>query len=51
MQPPPDLGDTAERDYFTSERGWSLCKQRKEPVYINEQWDRVAHITTYAIIA
>ena len=28
----PRLADTAERDYFTSERGWSLCKNNwKEP--------------------
>ena len=28
----PRLADTAERDYFTPERGWSLCKNNwKEP--------------------
>ena len=25
----PWLADTAERDYFTSERGWSLCKNNQ----------------------
>ena len=30
---------------FHPQRGWSLCKNNwKEPKYINEQWDRVAHI-------
>ena len=29
---PPRLADTAERDYFAPERGWSLCKNNwKEP--------------------
>ena len=28
----PRLADTAERDYFTPQRGWSLCKNNwKEP--------------------
>ena len=34
----PRLADTAERDYFTSERLITMQKQLKEPVkYINEQ--------------
>ena len=42
----PRLADTAERDYFTSERGWSLCKNNwKEPRSIlMSSADRVAHI-------
>ena len=42
----PWLADTAERDYFTSERGWSLCKNNwKEPRSIlMSSVDRVAHI-------
>ena len=42
----PWLADTAERDYFTSERGWSLCKNNwKEPRSIlMSSADRAAHI-------
>ena len=43
---PPRLADTAERDYFTLQRGWSLCKNNwKEPRSIlMSSADRVAHI-------
>ena len=42
----PRLADTAERDYFTLKRGWSLCKNNwKEPRSIlMSSADRVAHI-------
>ena len=34
----PRLADTAERDYFTSERGWSQVKTTEgTQKYINEQ--------------
>ena len=42
---PPRLADTAEWDYFTSERLITMQKQLEgTQKYINEQWDRVAHI-------
>ena len=42
----PRLANTAERDYFTLKRGWSLCKNNwKEPRSIlMSSADRVAHI-------
>ena len=41
----PRLADTAERDYFTSERGDHYAKTTEgTQKYINEQVDRVAHI-------
>ena len=48
----PRLADTAERDYFTSERGRSLCKNNwKEPRSILMSSGRVAHRwATHAII-
>ena len=47
----PRLADTAERDYFTSERGWSLCKNNwKEPRSIVSSADRAAHGKAHAII-
>ena len=46
MQPPPDWQTPLNWDYFTSERGWSLCKNNwKEPRSIlMSSVDRVAHI-------
>ena len=40
----PRLADTAERDYFTSERLITMQKQLKEPRSILMSADRVAHI-------
>ena len=39
------LADTAERDYFTLRRGWSLCKNNwKRRSILMSSADRVAHI-------
>ena len=47
----PRLADTAERDYFTPERGWSLCKNNwKEPRSILMSVSRAAHIDGYHAI-